>query len=151
VHILEEVGGRIACGGGYARDGSLRLHCAFKILRVWLYRVVRNVISIHYLQRKSAVLIFLILPYPSLARVRNELDSGRNPAPHSPTTNPAARGGSGDVPGNEKRLDRRRVVQQQDSCLQFSNGRVELDISWVSERGLGCLVSGEGVVVVVGL
>ena len=104
--------------------------------------------KIQYLQRKSAVLIFSFFPALILACARNELDSGRNPAPHPPTTDPATRGGSGDVPCDGRRLDRRRAVGQQDPRLQFSNGRVESDVGWVSGRGLGHLVGRERVLVV---
>jgi hypothetical protein len=131
------------------RDGNLRFRCAFKILRAWLYRAARNRISKCTISNVSPPCSFShSSSHPTLVHVRNELDSGRNPAPHSPTTDPAARGGSGDLPGDGRKLNCCWVVGQQDPCLQLSNRRVESDVSWVSGRSLGRLVGRERVVVV---
>ena len=83
-----------------------------------------------------------------IAYIRNEMASRRNNAPQSPAADPTTRHRCGDVLGDGRELDRRRVIRHKDPRLQLSDGRVNSDIGRLSGRGLGRLVGRERVVVV---
>jgi len=75
------------------------------------------------------------------------MDSWWNTAPESSTTNLTTRHGGGDVPGDGRGLDRRRVIGRQDPRLQSSDWCADSDAGWLSGRGLGRLAGREGIVV----
>ena len=74
--------------------------------------------------------------------------SWRNNTPQSQAADSTTRHWCGDVLGDGRELDRRRVIRHQDPRLQLSDGRVDSDTGRLSGRGLGRLVGRERVVVV---
>ena len=107
----------IGYGGECARSGSSMCHCTFNIPRTPPSPVARNGISRSTTSNVSLPTPISLVPTnahlrPLVAHVRDEMAPRWNTAPQSPVTDPATRCGGGDVLGDGRGLDRRRVVRQ---------------------------------------